>query len=141
MSFDDVVELLDRTQVVAVVTTRASGQPIATPIWSVVVDGVPYLRSAFGAGSWWYRHVLADRPVAVAMGDGTVAERDRDAALELPREPVTAAHVPADDAVQVRIDEELLRKYAHAQRSSVDAMLSDEARACTLRIDGPAPTR
>ena len=136
MSFDDVVELLDRTQVVAVVTTRASGQPVATPIWSVVVDGVPYLRSAFGARSWWYRHVLADRPVAFAMGDGAIAERDRAAALELPREQVTAAHVPADDAVHARIDDELLRKYADAQKSSVDAMLTDEARACTLLVDG-----
>lgn len=139
MSFDDVVELLDQTQVVAVVTTRASRAPIATPIWSVVVDGVPYLRSAFGAGSWWYRHVLAGRPVAFAMGDGAIAERDRDAALELPREPVEATSVPVDDPVQRLIDDELrVRKYAHAQKSSVNAMLSDEARACTLRIDEPA---
>ncbi len=139
MSFDDVVDLLDRTAIVAVVTTRASGAPVATPIWSMVVDGVPYVRSAYGGGSWWYRHVRAGRPVAFAMGDGAVAERDREAALALPREPVRALHVPAEDPVQDRIDEELERKYAGDLRSSIDAMRSDEARACTLRIEAPHP--
>lgn len=138
MAFNDVVDLLDRTPVVAIVTTRANGTPIATPIWSVVVDGVAYLRSAFGEDSWWYRHVLAGRPVAFAMGDGAIAERDRDVALELPREPVAATYIPAEDEVQPLVDAELLRKYDGAQQSSIDAMLSAEARACTLRIEYPA---
>lgn len=137
MGFDDVVQLLDETQVVAVVTTRANGEPIATPIWAMVVDGVPYLRSAFGADSWWYKHVRAGRPVAFALCDGQIAERDREAALAPPHEAVTTSHIPADDAVQARIDDELLRKYAGAPQSSMDAMLSAEARACTLRVDAP----
>ncbi|WP_109472217.1 DUF2255 family protein [Ornithinimicrobium cavernae] len=134
MSFDDVVDLLDRTHVVAIVTTRASGEPIATPIWSVVLDGVPYLRSAYGPGSWWYRHVRSGRPVAFAMGDGKISERDRPAALDLPREPVTTTYVPVDDAVQSAISEELRRKYA-AEPSSVREMLSEDALACTLRVE------
>ncbi|MBD8061831.1 DUF2255 family protein [Oceanitalea stevensii] len=135
MSFEDVRDHLDRTEVVAVVTTRAGGQPVATPIWAMVVDGVPYLRSAYGAGSWWYRHALSGRPVAIALGDGAVAERDRDAALDLPRETVHVTHVPADDPVQDRVDEELERKYAHAPRSSIDPTRSEEARAATLRVE------
>ncbi|WP_176554586.1 DUF2255 family protein [Georgenia sp. 311] len=138
MSFDDVVDLLDRTEVVAIVTTRANGEPIATPIWSVVVDGVPYLRSAYGPGSWWYRHVLAGRPVAFAMGDGHLAERDRRAALELSREPVATTSLTAEDPVQHRIDEELRRKYADAPPSSLGPMLSPEAVACTLRVEPAA---
>ncbi|WP_324649357.1 DUF2255 family protein [Georgenia sp. H159] len=141
MSFEDVVDLLDRTKVVAVVTTRAGGAPVATPIWSMVVDGVPYVRSAYGPGSWWYRHILAGRPVGFAMGDGAVAERDRGAALALPRELVTAAHVPADDPVQQLVDEEITRKYAGEPRSSIDSMLSEEARACTLRVTAPPAHR
>ncbi len=78
------------------------------------------------------------RPVAFALADGAIAEADRAAALELPREAVTTAYVPADDEVQASIDEELLRKYVGAPQSSVDAMLSDAARACTLRVE-PAP--
>ena len=137
MAFDDVVDLLDRTNVVAVVTTRANGAPIATPIWSMVVDGVPYIRSAFGPDSWWYRHVRAGRPVAFAMGDGAIAEQDRAAALEFPRELVEAVPVPADLPVQDRIDQELVRKYADEERSDVEATMSAQARACTLRIVAP----
>ena len=134
MSFDSVVRVLDQTSVVAIVTTKADGQPIATPIWSMVVDGVPYVRSVNGAGAWWYRHVLAGRPVAFALGDGAIAERDRVAALDLPRERVAATYVPVDDEIQEQIDEELRRKYA-GQTSSVGAMLSPDARGCTLRIE------
>ena len=138
MAFDDVVKTLDETDVVAIVTTRAAGQPIATPIWSMVVNGVPYVRSAYGEGSWWYRHIRAGRAVAFAAGDGAVAERDRSAALDLPREPVGTTYISAEDPVQRRIDEEILRKYAGAPQASVDAMLSAEAQASTLRIDPPA---
>lgn len=134
MSFDDLVRVLDETSVVAVVTTKADGQPIATPIWSMVVDEVPYVRSVNGAGAWWYRHVRAGRPMAFVLGDGSIAERDRAAALALPRVQVTTAYVPVDDAVQEKIDDELRRKY-DGQTSSVNAMLTDVARACTLRVD------
>ncbi|USQ81078.1 DUF2255 family protein [Ornithinimicrobium faecis] len=133
MSFDTAVDLFDEADVVAIVTTRANGSPIATPIWSVVVDGVPYLRSAFGPDSWWYRHVLAGRPAALAMGDGHLAEQDRAAALDLPREPVSTTYVPGDDPVQAAIDAELTRKYLAGP--SVDAMLSAAAIACTLRVE------
>lgn len=136
MSFDDVVRVLDETSVVAVVTTKADGQPIATPIWSMVVDDVPYVRSVNGAGAWWYRHVRAGRPMAFVLGDGSIAERDRSAALELPRAQVSTVHVSVDDDVQARIDDELRRKYA-GEPSSVTAMLSADARSCTLRIEAP----
>lgn len=136
MNFNDVVDLLDRTPVVAIVTTRANGSPIATPIWSVVVDGTPYLRSAYGPDSWWYKHILSGRPVAFAMGDGSLAERDRASALDLPREAVTAVHVPGDDAVQDAIDTALADKYPPG--SALDNMTSDEARGCTLRVEAPA---
>jgi len=134
MSFDDVVRVLDETSVVAVVTTKADGRPIATPIWAMVIDGVPYVRSVHGARAWWYRHGRAGRPVAFVMGDGSIAERDRVAALDLPREPVATAYIPTDDPVQAKIDDELWRKYAGSPES-VRAMLSDDARSCTLRIE------
>ena len=134
MSFDDVVQVLDETAVVAVVTTRANGNPSATPIWAMVIDGVPYIRSAYGPDAWWYRHVRAGRPVSFVLGDGAIAERDRAAALDLPREQVHAVYVPIDDPVQTRIDNEIRRKYA-GQTDPVNTMLSDEADACTLRIE------
>lgn len=133
MSFDDVVQALDEIHVVAVVTTKADGDPIATPIWSMVVDGVPYVRSVNGPEAWWYRHVQAGRPIAFALADGSVAETDRAAALELPRERVATEYVPVGDAIQAKIDEELRRKYSHSP-PSVDAMMGDAARSCTLRV-------
>lgn len=135
MAYDDIVKVLDEEQVVAIVTTRQNGEPAATAIWSMVVDGVPYVRSAFGTRSWWYKHVAAGRPVAFVRGDGSVAESDREAALALPREAVTLVAVPADDPVQAAIDAEIERKYAAAPRSSIDATISAEATSCTFRVD------
>ena len=134
MSFDSVVRVLDQTSVVAIVTTKADGQPIATPIWSMVVDGVPYVRSVNGAGAWWYRHVLAGRPVAFALSDGGRGRRDRVAALARPRARVATTYGPVADGIQARVGEELRREYA-GQASSVGAMLSPDARGCTLRIE------
>lgn len=128
---------LARSNVVAIVTTRRSGEPLATPIWSVVIDGVAYIRSAYGPSSWWYRHALSGRPVSFVVGDGAVAERDRDAALALPREPVRLIPVAADDPIQQDIDAEIRRKYAGAAQSSVDETLTPAAVACTLRVDAP----
>ncbi|MBP2436403.1 DUF2255 family protein [Microbacterium amylolyticum] len=137
MASDEMLRFLDNTEVVAVVTTRRDGRRAATPIWSMVVDGVAYVRSAYGPSAWWYRHVLSGRPVAFATESGKIAESDRDAALELPRTAVAMQPVPANDAVHAAIDAEIERKYEGAMRSSIDAMLSPEATACTLRVVSP----
>lgn len=136
MSFDDAVALLDQTEVIALVTTRSDGTPAAVPIWSMVLEGVPYLRSVRGSNAWWYRHVVAGRSVAVAVGDGAIAETDRAAALALPREPLSLVPIPADDPINDAIDAEIRRKYA-ADPASVDAMLRDLARAHTFRVERP----
>jgi hypothetical protein len=137
MAFDDVVPLLADTHVVAIVTRTPKGERVAAPIWAMVVDGVPYLRSAYGSGSRWYRHVRSERPAEFALGDGAIAERDRPAALALPAEPVAFEYVPSDDPVQAAIDAELERKYA-AEPSSVAAMQTPDAMGCTLRVVAPA---
>ncbi|WP_221585048.1 DUF2255 family protein [Microbacterium sp. G2-8] len=135
MATDHVVKLLDETKVVAIVTTRQKGEPAATAIWSMVVDGVPYVRSAYGGGSWWYRHVMAGRPVSFVDGDGSIAERDRAAALELPRVDVSLVEVPQDDPIHPALDAEIERKYEGSPASSIGAMLSPEAIACTFRVE------
>lgn len=137
MTFADLVTLLDETHVVAIVTRRADGSRVATPIWSVVVQGVPYVRSAYGSTSRWYRHVLAGRQTEFVLADGAIAERDKEAALELPAVPVALEDVPADDAVQPAIDDALRAKYA-AEPQNVAPMLSAEAIACTLRVVAPS---
>ncbi|MGO1412879.1 MAG: DUF2255 family protein [Microbacterium sp.] len=138
MAFEHVVKLLDETDVVAIVTTRKNGERAATAIWSMVVDGVPYVRSAFGPESWWYRHVAAGRPVSFVDGDGSIAERDRASALDLPRVDVSLVEVAVDAEVQPTIDAEVERKYAAAPTSDVRATVSAEARSCTFRVEPAA---
>lgn len=96
---------------------------------------MPYLRSAFGPDSWWYKHILAGRPVAFALGDGHLAERDREAALELPPAPATATHVPEGDPIQESVDAALAAKYPAG--GPLDSMVTDLARSCTLRVEAP----
>lgn len=134
MSFEDIVRVLDETKVVAIVTTRKAGEPAATAIWSMVIDGVPYVRSAYGERSWWYRHVFAGRPVAFVDGDGSIAESDRAAALDLPRTAVKLEPVGIDDPVQRRISAEVERKYEGSPAASIEATISDEAIECTFRV-------
>jgi hypothetical protein len=133
VSFPTVVEHLDRTRVVAIVTRRSDGSRTATPIWAVVIEGVPYIRSAYGEKAWWYRHVVAGRDVEFVLADGAVAERDKSAALELPAERVELERVPADDPVNETIDEALWTKYAD-EPASVEETVTPRARACTFRV-------
>jgi hypothetical protein len=140
MAFPDIVRLLDQTRVVAVITRRSDGTRMATPIWSMVVEGVPYLRSAFGPASWWYRHAISGRDVEFALGDGAVAEKDRDAALALPSERVALEPVPADDPVQHAIDRVLEAKYAD-EPDDIVPMKTAAALGCTLRVSRAAGLR
>src|SRR5699024_12605062 len=112
MRFDEVRTMLADTPVVALVTTRRNGDPVATRVWTMVIDGIPYLRPAFGPGSWWYRHIRAGRPVAFALGDGAIPERERAAALALPRVPAPVAVVTAADQVPARLDPASWSNYA-----------------------------
>ena len=88
----------------------------------IVVDPDRSNRAAFGQEM-------------AALGYGlTMRTADREAALLLPRADVATSSVAVDDAVQEAIDEELRRKYA-SNPESVEAMLSDAARSCTLRVE------
>ena len=51
---DTAIDYFTRTDTVHIATERPDGGEVVTPIWAVVVDGVPYIRSGYGAGSKWY---------------------------------------------------------------------------------------
>jgi hypothetical protein len=109
--------LTDRS-VVTVVTTKRNGDDVSTPIWSVVVDDVPYIRSEYGHDGWWYRRALARGRVGFEVGDGI--------------ERVTAMPV-TDEAELSRVDDAYRAKYG-GSRSSLEMMLRPLARECTLRV-------
>jgi hypothetical protein len=109
--------LADRS-VVRVVTTKRNGDDVSTPIWSVVVDDVPYIRSEFGRTGRWYRRAVARGRVGFEIGD----EIER-----VDIEPVT------DEAELARVDSAYRAKYARSA-SSLEMMLAPLARECTLRV-------
>jgi hypothetical protein len=116
--FAAVTEHLDTTNTVVIVTRRADGTEKATPIWSTVFDGRPYVRSAFGPDSWWYKRAIASWTAAFDV-DG----RRIDVRLE---------HI--EDAATISgIDDAFSAKYA-AEAADLVPMLTDESRACTLRV-------
>lgn len=116
--FAAVTEHLDMTNTVVIITRRADGTEKATPIWSTVFEGRPYVRSAFGPDSWWYKRAIARGEAAFEV-DGT-------------RIDVRLEHV--DDATTISgIDDAFSAKYA-AEAADLVPMLTDESRACTLRV-------
>lgn len=129
------VEHLGRTATVTVVTTRPTGERVATPIWSVEVDGVPYIRSAYGPGAAWYRRARSGRAVGFTLADGSVAERDREAALRDEVLPVTVRRIDPEDAVQRRVDEAFLAKYTPAYPKIAPMMVTPEIVGCTLVVE------
>ncbi len=136
---NDFIELADhiaKTDTVTIVTTRPSGEEVATPIWAVAVDGVPYVRSAYGEKASWIRRARSGRPVAFTLEDGRNAERDAVAALADARLAVRTVHLPADAVEQDRIDAAYRSKYG--QTPHIGSVVSEDARALTLRVEPTA---
>lgn len=131
----ELATMLAEQNTVAIVTQRASGEAAATPIWSVAVDGEIFIRSVYGPKAAWYSQATSGRPVAFALGDGHLAESDRRAALQLPRESVTFESVPAEDGRQPAIDAEFRRKYAD-DPANAGRITAPDAVGCTLRVLG-----
>lgn len=131
---NDLLDHLGSTNTVAIITTRADGRTTATPIWSVVADGVGYVRSAYGPDAAWYRRALSGRPVSFSLANGKLAERDPAAALATPTSAVTVTAIAVDDPIEQRVDDALRAKYA-AEPASLATMLREPAMGCTLRVD------
>lgn len=131
--FARLAEHIGSTETVNIVTTRPSGEEVATPIWAVAVDGVPYVRSAYGEKAAWNRRARSGRPVAFTLADGRNAERDARAALSDPRLAVAVVHVTADAPEQDEVDAAFRAKYGFTPH--IGSVVSDDARALTLRVE------
>ena len=118
MAGDSAVDYLARTDVVNIATELRDGGEIVTPIWAVVVDGVPYVRSGYGTRSNWYRR--AHRRGRATFVDGRH------------RYPVAVAAVDDEGTID-QVDEAYRTKYAR-YGSSVRTMLAPELRAFTMRV-------
>ena len=84
------IDYFTRTDTVRIATERRDGGEVVTPIWAVVVDGVPYIRSAYGLEAKWYRRVQR-------TGDATFVDGPD-------RYPVTIENVD-DEETNAEVDE------------------------------------
>lgn len=135
--FTRLAEHLRATDTVTIVTTRPNGDEVATPIWACAVDGVPYVRAAYGPTTAWHRRAVTGRPVAFTTTDGRNAEKDAVAALSEPRVPVAVTPVAADAPEQEAVDAAFRAKYAHSPYG--DSILAPSVRALTLKV-APLPS-
>jgi hypothetical protein len=84
-----------------------------------VVAGEPYIRSAFGMRSAWYRRVRADGHADIEVGDGT---------LQVRLEPVD------DEVLNGRISDAYRAKYSPSWPGPTETLIGKEARATTMRL-------
>jgi hypothetical protein len=112
------IDYFTRTDTVHIATELENGGEVVTPIWAVVVDGAPYIRSGYGAGSKWY-HRLQRTGRATFVDGGQ-------------RYPVTIENLD-DAAIKDKVDAAYKTKYA-GQGTSLSAMVAPQARAYTMRI-------
>ncbi|WP_405585762.1 DUF2255 family protein [Streptomyces sp. NBC_01190] len=110
------IDYFANTETVRIVTERADGGEVVTPIWSVVVDGVPYIRSAYGPDSKWYRRV---QRAGRALFDGDE------------RYLVTIDNVD-DETTVGKVDDAYRAKFAGSPYLS--DLLAPEIRALTMRL-------
>jgi hypothetical protein len=104
---------------VDIATTKKDGDEVTTIIWSVAAAGASYVRSVRADRGGWYRR-------AIRTGEGGFV-------IDGARVAVRFEHVD-DDAELDAVDAAYEAKYGRRWRSSTDAVLTPETRACTLRV-------
>jgi len=114
-----VLKSFDETNVVDIETRSAKGMKHEIPIWIVVVDGVPYVRSVRGPAGRWYRELLAS-------GDGAIVVAGK-------RVPVRATKDSSAQAIEA-VSDALRKKYARSGQS-LQSMLRPSVLDTTVRLD------
>ena len=114
-----VLKRFEETQEVDIETRSAKGTKHSVPIWIVVVNGVPYVRSVRGPRGSWYRRLLA-------RGEGVIVAGGK-------RTAVKALHDRSKAAIDAT-SEALRRKY-RTSGASLASMLRAEVLDTTVRLE------
>jgi len=101
-------------------TPRGDGTPSARPIWVVVVDGVPYVRSYLGERGAWYRRAVAEGRVEVGVEGEDLA--------------VSVELATGDEALECSVSEAYHAKYGRRAPGPTEAMVTAPVVATTLRL-------
>lgn len=115
----DVVKRFDDTKIVEIETVSPKGTKHSVPIWIVVVDGVPYVRSVRGPKGRWYRELLA-------RGEGAIVADGKRTAVKAKRDTSKAAIEGTSEALR--------RKY-RTSGASLAAMLLENVLDTTMRLE------
>ena len=115
----EILDLLDKSIEVDMLTPRSDGSMSSRPIWVVVVDGDAYVRSYQGERGAWYRRALADGRAAIRVDDRTI---------EVGVEPIR------DEEINRRVSEAFRTKYAERSPGPTETMVNPEVSATTLRL-------
>jgi hypothetical protein len=107
-----------RTGTIRIATELDDGGEAVTPIWGVVVDGVPYIRNGNGERSKWYwrlRHT------------------GRAAFIDGPRRYRARIENVDDEDTRRQVDDAYRAKY-HGQGLALNQVLSSPVREYTMRV-------
>ena len=115
----NVVERFDKEKTVEIETQSPAGTKHSVPIWILVGDGVPYVRSVRGPAGRWYRELLAS-------GDGAVVVAGK-------RVPVRATKDSSAKSIEA-VSAALRKKYARSGQS-LQSMLLANVLDTTVRLD------
>jgi hypothetical protein len=115
----DELDRISAADELQITTTRPDGSVRPwVPIWAVQVDGALVVRSYWGTDGAWYRHAT-QLTRARARAGGV----EHDVTVDRPDDPSGEA-----------IDRAYRSKYARYAGSYLDPMVTDQARAATLRL-------
>ena len=114
-----VIERFDVTRVVEIETVSPKGTKHSVPIWIVVVNGVPYVRSVRGPQGRWYRELLA-------RGEGAIVAGGKRTKVKAKRDDTKAAIEGTSEALR--------RKYK-TSGASLASMLRPDTLGTTVRLE------
>lgn len=114
-----VLKRFNETKIVDIETRSAKGTKHSVPIWIVVANGVPYVRSVRGPRGMWYRRL-------VARGEGVIVAAGK-------RTKVKAKHDRSKKAIEAT--SEALRKKYKTSGASLASMLRADVLDTTVRLE------
>ena len=115
----DVVKRFEETKVVDIETVSPKGTKHSVPIWIVVVNGVPYVRSVRGPTGRWYRELLA-------RGEGAIVAGGKRTKVKATRDRTKAA---------IEATSEALRRKYKTSAASLASMLVAGVLDTTVRLE------
>jgi hypothetical protein len=114
---------LEAAEEIEMRTPRSDGTASSRPIWVVVVDGVPYVRSYAGERGAWWRRARSDGQAELGVEGQTLAVR-------------VAPDIGG--GLDERVSDAYRAKYGRHWPGPTEAMLTPPVVATTLRLE-PGP--